>query len=64
MTLFDEHIPTESEVRKLRDMVFGSTSTDVNWNASRDSWMRPDAVAWLRGRVEILLPINDHSYDI
>lgn len=32
--------PTEAEVRALRDKVFGQPSTDNNWDASREYWLR------------------------
>lgn len=38
---------TESEVRKLRDIVFIVPISDVSWSGVRANWMRPDSVEWL-----------------
>lgn len=39
---------TEQMVRVLRDIVFEQHSSDKNWTACRDHWMRPDSVSWLQ----------------
>jgi len=38
---------SESEVRKLRDTVYGHSS-DAGWEACKENWMRPDSVEWLK----------------
>ena len=40
--------PTESEVRAMRDRVFGQPSTDRNWENCKDNWMRPSEIRWLQ----------------
>ena len=37
----------DREVRALRDKVYGPC-TDNNWFASREFWLTPDNIAWLR----------------
>ena len=37
----------EAKVRAMRDLVFDSPSTDKNWEACRQNWLRPDSVDWL-----------------
>ncbi len=39
--------PTETEVRTLRDRVFGKPITDNEWSTCRAHWMAPSQVAWL-----------------
>lgn len=46
--------PTENEVRRLRDVVFESASTDHNWEFCKAAWQQPDSVAWLRDQSEKL----------
>jgi hypothetical protein len=38
---------SEIQVRRLRDLCFGRRSTDNNWLACRDYWMRIDSIEWL-----------------
>ena len=38
----------ESEVRALRDRVYGQVSTDNNWDACGKSWMQPGEVEFLQ----------------
>jgi hypothetical protein len=38
---------SESEVRVLRDKVYGP-STDAGWDACKDNWMREDSILWLK----------------
>lgn len=43
--------PTEQEVRALRDNVYGTQPkfrTNEGWAATRENWMKPENVAWLR----------------
>lgn len=40
--------PSESEVRKLRDKVYGVPISDKEWEHCKHHWMRPDDVKWLR----------------
>jgi hypothetical protein len=44
---------TEAEVRAMRDEVFGP-STEGNWAACCESWMRPASIEWLREQVAII----------
>jgi hypothetical protein len=37
----------ESEVRTLRDNIYGPSS-DGNRNACKENWMRSDSVEWLK----------------
>lgn len=37
----------EMRVRELRDFVLESGSTEENWVACRENWLRPDSVRWL-----------------
>lgn len=39
---------TESEVRKLRDAVYGAPSKDLNWDGCKDAWMIPENIRWLK----------------
>ncbi len=41
---------TEAEVRALRDLVYGQAANERCWNASRDSWMKPEEIAWLKSQ--------------
>ena len=38
---------TESQVRSLRDKVFNHPSSDNNWEACKDNWMKRECVKWL-----------------
>lgn len=38
---------TESEVRQLRDNIYGKT-TAQGWANCKDNWMKPENVQWLR----------------
>jgi hypothetical protein len=40
---------TESEVRKLRNAIYGEIS-DRSWEHVRNNWMKPDNVKWLLER--------------
>lgn len=42
----------EFAVRVMRDRVYGVPSTDKNWLACRDNWMRKDSVEWLRDQLK------------
>jgi len=46
---------TESEVRALRDTVLVGKSSDRNWDACRENWMKPDSVQWLLDHSKIPL---------
>jgi hypothetical protein len=39
---------TEAEVRALRDRVFGTPTTDKNWDYCKTSWMRLESIWWLK----------------
>jgi hypothetical protein len=43
-----KHIPPESDVRAMRDRVFGCMSSDRNWEGCKAGWMKPEEIAWLR----------------
>ena len=43
---------TESQVRSLRDKVFEHPSSDGNWEACKDNWMKPENVKWLMEQSE------------
>ena len=51
--MITEAAPTEAEVRRMRDQVFSVPSSDSNWEATRDNWMRPDSMEWLRKKLAI-----------
>lgn len=38
---------SEAEVRKLRDNIYGPSS-DGNWDACKENWMRPKEIKWLQ----------------
>ena len=38
---------TESEIRAMRDEVFGKPTTDKNWSFCREHWMRFPENLWL-----------------
>lgn len=46
-----ESVPTEDEVRQLRDQVYGPQS-DNEWECCKANWSRPDSVAWLREKAK------------
>lgn len=35
---------TESEIRVMRDYVYGIPSTDSNWNGCKEGWMKPGGI--------------------
>ncbi len=37
----------EWDVRRLRDAVCGHKTTDRNWDACKERWMRFESVKWL-----------------
>lgn len=45
---------TESEVRALRDAVYGVPTTDGNWEACKENWMRPGSIAFLREHAALI----------
>lgn len=46
------HTPTESEVRALRDLVYGVPISDREWDHCKHNWMRPDSIAWLQEKAQ------------
>lgn len=42
---------TESEIRALRDRVYGHPTSDKNWEGCRENWLRPESTQWLIDRV-------------
>ena len=38
---------SEPQVRAMRDMVYGLPSSDNNWEACRENWMRTHSAEWL-----------------
>ena len=38
----------EADVRRLRDRVYGQISTDKNWEACKDAWLKPENIKWLK----------------
>ncbi|MBX3747316.1 MAG: hypothetical protein KF833_18560 [Verrucomicrobiae bacterium] len=45
---------TESEVRALRDAVYGVGTSDANWDACKVNWMRPGSIAFLREHAALI----------
>ena len=45
---------TESEVRRLRDLVFDQVSSDKNWESCREYWLKPEETAWLVQRARTM----------
>jgi len=44
----EEVIPiSDADLRKLRSIVYHEC-TDANWEAVKDNWRKPDALAWLQ----------------
>jgi len=43
---------TESEVRAMRDRVYGGTIGDAAWAVCRAGWMDPKEVEWLKEQNE------------
>lgn len=41
----------ESEVRRLREKIYGPSS-DQNWLACYEAWMKPAEVEWLKANAE------------
>lgn len=41
----------ETEVRAMRDRVFGHTASDSNWEGCREYWMQPNEVQWLKDQL-------------
>lgn len=48
----NNEVTIESEIRKLRDRVYGVPISDESWLQVRANWSRPDSVAWLKAKVE------------
>lgn len=44
--------PAESEIRAMRDLVYGVPSTDLNWEYTKKYWLREDSIAWLREKAQ------------
>lgn len=42
----------EIHIRRLRDIVFGVPSSQNNWDACKENWMRPDSILWLEGEAQ------------
>lgn len=44
-----ENLPAcaEPDARALRDKVYGSNSTDANWEACKNGWMKMAAIKWM-----------------
>ncbi len=46
-----DYIPTEEQVRALRDKVYGVPIKDEGWRNCRDKWVEPEQVKWLKEKV-------------
>ena len=44
----------ETDVRSARDRVYGSPSTDNNWNNCKEFWMQPSELQWLADQIDKL----------
>lgn len=44
-----ENLPAcaEPDARALRDKVYGIPSTDANWTACKEGWMKTAAIKWM-----------------
>ncbi len=38
---------TETEIRAMRDIVYGKESSDNNWEHCKNNWMTPESIDWL-----------------
>jgi len=47
MSTFQE----EQRVRRMRDRVFETPSTDQNWHGCKEAWLKPVEIAWLEKQV-------------
>lgn len=47
-----ENIELEQETRRLRNLVFNHTISDVSWNNIKHQWMQPKEVQWLRDKAK------------
>ena len=54
-------LPTESEVRAMRDLVFQKPISDREWENCKDNWMNPTDIAWLRDKSLVIQNANLHS---
>lgn len=48
--LYERGFMSEATVRAMRDKVFEIPSSDKNWDACRENWMRSDSVEWLESK--------------
>ena len=42
---------SESEVRQLRDQLYGKPISEKEWRSCAHNWLRPDSQEWLRDEV-------------
>lgn len=43
---------SESELRDLRDRVFGRPMSDQGWEICKVRWQKPEALQWLKEKAE------------
>jgi hypothetical protein len=41
---------SESQIRELRDRVYGCRITDQEWESCKHRWMKPDQIEWLQAQ--------------
>jgi hypothetical protein len=50
----------ESAIRTMRDRVYGQQTSDNNWEACKEDWLKPEQVRWLEDECARLdLPNKD-----
>lgn len=47
-----EELTPESEVRAMRDKVYGAPSKNKNWEFAKIHWMKPSEIKWLKEQLE------------
>ena len=41
---------TESQVRALRDRVYGHATSEKNWDGCKEKWLTAESIEWLQSQ--------------
>lgn len=52
--------PSESEVRALRNAVYGKPISNSAWECIKNIWMKPEEIQWLRDRCDKKKPCSPY----
>lgn len=53
--------PAGSEIRAMRDRVYGVPISDAEWSKCGENWMKPDETQWLYGQCAMLPNEQAHT---